>query len=934
MNILIFNLTLQKLNDTLNKINMNNLTNLNVNIIKDYTITINHNYENIENKYNNPFLKIVYNKIENFSVDLLSQYFIDLNINIILCNKYIYEVGIPNTCKLVELTRDRNSFLNFIYEYLNISIEKKETLLKETFTEKNNNNDCNTNCFHIEIDEKRIFEEIKLPKNFNSNNVYELNHIYNEYKGFKNNSFLHINKFIDASNRKDKLIEISNEDFNFLKLFIVIIDFNNLGGGTGFFINTIISKYKYFQTFLILRSYNEMIEFNINDEYVFSKLYNYNEAFLFLKNNNHKINKIFFNHILGHSHSFLLNLFNLNKEVSLITHDYCTIMQNPQPYYIEIQNEMNIKKNDDKININLFDQIITQNINNLPIFEKFLKSEKKIIISMLPDFKNSLDLIQTNNKTIVIGVLGYIHNIKGRQIIISLNNYIKKNKLNIKIVVFGYISDQNIQQKCYKDINELNNLFIHYKPNILLESNIWPETWSYTLTIAMLTQLPILSLKKPYINTIENRLTEYNKTYYYHNINDIISFVEQNKQDFFYTVEPIIYFNDFWDDYFITKREKNNTHLLNNQNIKPYFIYFPQFHSFQENDTSFYPGFTDITNLDLLINTNIYHDTEKPSFKEFFLNDIQDYKLSNKMIIQKQIDILTDYGLPGFAIYFYWFSLNTITNENMIMETIINTFFDNNIEMKDKKIFFIWANEDWSKNVAFGNNSAKIENEYTPDNIQKITDVLFYYFKKEAYLKINNKPVFSLHHPWFIQREKIDLFYTLLNNKCIENGMNGIHLIVNSMNETYDKYINYNHNFNYKKGNSSYYDSNKKQIVLDYKNYINQDIIVNEDKNLLHSIVFDFDNRARLFKPNRLTSSTICIHNTEFDKIRFIRKIIHNYEKNNNEEKENIQNILFIIAWNEWGEKMSFEPSEEYGYYNLNLLCEYLSCGTPNTNEN
>ena len=180
--------------------------------------------------------------------------------------------------------------------------------------------------------------------------------------------------------------------------------------------------------------------------------------------------------------------------------------------------------------------------------------------------------------------------------------------MNIRVVVFGEIKDTTIEQEYYHNINHLNELFKKHKPNLLLETNLWPETWSYTLTIAMLTRLPILSLKKPFINVIEDRLSEYSKTHYYHTIVEIINISKKIKQDFFYTIEPIIYFNSFWDDYFINKKEKamELSPITNFQhNIQPYFIYFPQFHSFQENDLSFYPGFTDITNLDLLEKSNI-----------------------------------------------------------------------------------------------------------------------------------------------------------------------------------------------------------------------------------------------------------------------------------------------------------------------------------------
>lgn len=803
------------------------------------------------------------------------------------------------------------------------------------------NPDLNQNCNEIEavnhyirfgfLEKRRYKMELSehdnseiFHKYFNSqitndiiNHKEIINHRVINYKDCNKYSFFHQDKINYTVNKK---IEPKISNIDNIKSLIVVIDFPNLGGGTGFFINSIVSKYKFFQTFLIVRNYNEKIEFSINDVYVLDKSYTYDEAITFLQNHKNKINKIFFNHIKGHSHSFLNQLFELNKETTLLTHDYSILMDNPQPFYHEIHDDT-LEKN--KININQFHRIITQNKSNLSIFNTFLTKETDIIISPLPDFKNSLESIKTNNKSIVIGIIGMMHEFKGREIVISLHNYIKKHKLNINLIIFGEISDKSIYQEYYADINVFNKLLKKYKPNLLLEANLWPETWSYTLTLAMLTQLPILTLKKPFVNVIEDRLSEYTKTYYYHTISDIVSLSTKVKQNFLYTIDPVLYYNSFWDNYFISKKEKitDVSHITTFQNdIKPYFIYFPQFHHFHENNISFYPDFTDITNLDLLEKSKIYTEVQKPSFQEFSLTKIDDYNyFTRKDIIQKQIDMITHYGFPGFAVYFYWFSLNTITNENMIMESVINTFFDNTIHMNNRKIFFIWANESWTKNSAFGINDCKIENEYTEENITKVTVLFVYYFLKDTYLKIDNKPVLLLLHPWFLTNNELDLFFTILNQKCIEKGFAGVHFIVNSMAGNYDHYLNYSHHFNYKKGKSTNFDENKKQLFLDYKNYIEIDI--DDEKKNIQSIVFDFDNRARLFKPDKLHLSTICTNNTEVDKIRFMEKIIHKYVKNKGSD---VENILLLNAWNEWGEKMTFEPSEELGYYNLNLLNDYL----------
>jgi hypothetical protein len=54
----------------------------------------------------------------------------------------------------------------------------------------------------------------------------------------------------------------------------------------------------------------------------------------------------------------------------------------------------------------------------------------------------------------------------------------------------------------------------------------------------------------------------------------------------------------------------------------------------------------------------------------------------------------------------------------------------------------------------------------------------------------------------------------------------------------------------------------------------------------------------------------------------FTNKIINLYNDNNSNSE--IDNILLVNALNEWGEKMCFEPSDKYGYYNINLLYDLL----------
>ena len=112
--------------------------------------------------------------------------------------------------------------------------------------------------------------------------------------------------------------------------------------------------------------------------------------------------------------------------------------------------------------------------------------------------------------------------------------------------------------------------------------------------------------------------------------------------------------------------------------------------------------------------------------------------------------------------------------------------------------------------------------------------------------------------------------------------------------------------------------SNVKGInIIDYKKYVDN-IILN---NGIDTLVFDFNNTVRLSCPNKLNLVTICKNNNKFENIRLIKKICDKYEIC----KDLQHKIMLINAWNEWGEKMTIEPSNEYGFYYLNLIKNVIS---------
>jgi hypothetical protein len=400
-----------------------------------------------------------------------------------------------------------------------------------------------------------------------SDNSYE---IYNNCNTQITDCESYFNNVNSTLNLKDLVTHIKNkfnnpfdniDIFNKYDSFILIIDFpDHFIGGAAFFINSIIAKYKLCQTFLVVRKYKDSIKFTINDEKIYQTEYSESEAFKFLLNIKDRIEKIFINHIIEFSQEFVNSIFSLEKETTTITHDHYWICERPQNFYHQLP-----KNNEQHIKWKNIDKIISQNSDNIDIFSNF-SNKNKFIISTLPDFNKSFERFDTNNEKIVVGVIGAIGDIKGRKLI-QLLMKVCENKHNIEFIIFGQCNTNLLENKnnVYQDIFELNEFLIKYKPNVLLETSLWPETYSYTLTLKMITQLPICSIKKKFKGVVENRLSKYDKYYTFSSVNEAIRLIETVKQNFFYTIYPEICYSDFWDKYFC---ERNNNSIKKELNLK------------------------------------------------------------------------------------------------------------------------------------------------------------------------------------------------------------------------------------------------------------------------------------------------------------------------------------------------------------------------------
>ena len=422
---------------------------------------------------------------------------------------------------------------------------------------------------------KPLEESYKKIISFNYKNIFDL------YRNVYNVTLYQSSSISDKKLREKDLHYIENRNqpkFKYLQLnyhlkeeiekldnFLLVIDFPCFGGGCSFFLNSIVSYFKEFTHFLIVRNFRNIIYFYLNDEIIFEPSFNNETAFQFIRKNKDKISKIFFNSIVEHNIEFINDILDLNIDSTILTHDYSLFFRKPQLHYYDI-NESSVHY---KLNIHKFNRVITQHIGNLHTFGKYMNDYNNIIVSALPDYRNNdQKIINTNRNKFVIGIIGDISDVKGYYLLNELHKKVR-NKKNIEVIVLGKVHIKDIKkQYSYHTIGDLNSLLETHKPNVLIELSLWPESFSFTLTLAMITGLPIIYQNKFYPCTVQRRLSLYHNAHKFDDIHKVsLKWIISKKQDYFFTIKPMIYFPPFWNHYFGKEKEIKKTILNQHYNV-------------------------------------------------------------------------------------------------------------------------------------------------------------------------------------------------------------------------------------------------------------------------------------------------------------------------------------------------------------------------------
>ena len=203
--------------------------------------------------------------------------------------------------------------------------------------------------------------------------------------------------------------------------------------------------------------------------------------------------------------------------------------------------------------------------------------------------------------------------------------------------------------------------------------------------------------------------------------------------------------------------------------MKPRIIglYLPQYHPIPENDEWWGKGFTEWTNV----------AKAKPLFRGHYQPripaDLGFYDLRLPEVREQQAELAREAGLEGFCYYHYWFG-----NGRQLLERPFNEVLASG--KPDFPFCLCWANHDWTnKTWQKGNNfrrdSMIMKVEYSKEDYVRHFNYVLPAFRDPRYITVDGKPLFAVWAPHHIPdaREFIDLWQQLAR----ENGLPGIHFV-------------------------------------------------------------------------------------------------------------------------------------------------------------
>ena len=330
-------------------------------------------------------------------------------------------------------------------------------------------------------------------------------------------------------------------------------------------------------------------------------------------------------------------------------------------------------------------------------------------------------------------------------------------------------------------------------------------------------------------------------------------------------------------------------------------FYLPQFHPIPENDAWWGEGFTEWTNV--LAATPQFTGHYQPRVPI----DAGYYDLRDPEVQRRQVELAKRYGIGGFCFYFYWFA-----GQRLLETPLLNYLND---ESMDLPFCLCWANENWTRRWDGRDQDLLIGQEHSPDDDLQFIKHISRYLKDPRYIRIDDRPLLLVYRPALFP--KASETFERWREWCREYGVGELYIAMAQSFQDLDPRpfgIDAAVEFPWHTGVPTDITAHLVPAKSDFRGYVFdwQDYAAKCEEQpeqpwtQIRGVMPGWDNT-----PRRKSEAHLFQGHSPAGYGRWLRSAMR-WTLAQNRSKD--ERLLFVNAWNEWGEGAYLEPDQRFGY--------------------
>jgi lipopolysaccharide biosynthesis protein len=347
--------------------------------------------------------------------------------------------------------------------------------------------------------------------------------------------------------------------------------------------------------------------------------------------------------------------------------------------------------------------------------------------------------------------------------------------------------------------------------------------------------------------------------------------------------------------------------------VRAIAFYLPQYHRIPENDRWWGEGFTEWTNVRRA--KPLFPGHEQPRVP----GPLGYYDLTDPRVADAQAALARSHGVHGFCYYYYWF------NGKRLLERPLEEMVARGTP--DFPFCVCWANENWTRRWDGLDSDVLMEQRYDLDDSVRLFDEFARLFRDPRYIRVGGRPLLLVYKTTLIPslRETVDRW----RRRAAAAGVGDPYLVScetggheDALAAGFDALVEFpphRHRAIWLNGVVAGLDPAFEGVLTSYRSQVIQSLrrAVGRER-LLRCVFPSWDNT-----PRQPTRGTVFVGSSpELFGYWAEAMIRDTFARFDGEDR-----LLFVNAWNEWGEGCCLEPDRRYGTQYLDALRAALERG-------